>query len=290
MSTQNSLYPFAHVELAEKSLSACAMGNMKPGKRERNGPEDAGELQAIKTRRLSSVSKKRKSSDDHHSDHENEGNGNEDVVEEATSAEKNGVTPGGGAGSGRSRKTPAVPMETYTIPGTRKVVKAGDTVLIQAPEREKPPYVARIEKIEKVRRRKKEQTVVRVRWFYHPEETISRRQSFHGEQEICLSDHYDIQDADCIQDKCTVHTFKDYCKLKEVDSHDFFWRFEYKASSQQLTPDVVDVYCVCELPYNPDHFMVQCESCSNWFHPACIGMSKEKVASMETYVCADCSQ
>ncbi|KAL2632029.1 hypothetical protein R1flu_016715 [Riccia fluitans] len=265
---------------------------MKPGKRERSASASPGdELRAIKSRRLSSVSKRRKSSSSSTNGHQqqeadSDNGGRKDLEKEFSAAEKKG------GGASRSKKTAgaAIAMETYTIPGTRKVVKPGDTVLIQAPEREKPHYVARIERIEKKVQHKKEKMVVKVRWFYHPEETISRRQTFHGAQEICLSDHYDTQDADCIQDKCKVHTFKEYCKLKEVDSNDFFWRFEYKAALQQLTPDVVDVFCVCELPYNPDHFMVQCESCTNWYHPACIGMSKEKVASMETYICADCCQ
>ncbi|KAG6557898.1 hypothetical protein Mapa_000075 [Marchantia paleacea] len=188
-----------------------------------------------------------------------------------------------------SKKMIRTAIDSYTIPGTRKIVKAGDTVLIQAPEREKPPYVAKIEKIQRIQASRREKTVVKIRWFYHPEETISRRRSFHGAQEVCLSDHYDSQDADCIQDKCNVHTFKEYCKLKEVDRHDYFWRFEYKAALQVLSPEVVDVYCSCEMPYNPDHFMVQCEACSDWFHPSCVKLSREQVANMDTYVCADCS-
>jgi hypothetical protein len=30
------------------------------------------------------------------------------------------------------------------------------------------------------------------------------------------------------------------------------------------------VYCVCELPYNPDRPMILCEQCGEWFHVECV--------------------
>jgi hypothetical protein len=29
-------------------------------------------------------------------------------------------------------------------------------------------------------------------------------------------------------------------------------------------PPKVPVFCVCEMPYNPDKFMVQCDQCTEW--------------------------
>ncbi len=53
-------------------------------------------------------------------------------------------------------------LDSYTIRGTNKVVRAGDCVLMRPAEAGKPPYVARIEKIEADNRNN---VKVRVRWY-----------------------------------------------------------------------------------------------------------------------------
>jgi hypothetical protein len=118
---------------------------------------------------------------------------------------------------------------------------------------DKPPYVAKIEKIEADNRNN---TKVRVRWYYRPEESMGGRRQFHGSKELFLSDHYDIQSADTIEGKCTVHTFKNYTKLDSVGTEDYFCRFEYKASTGGFTPDRVAVcvifystFCFCQHDY-----------------------------------------
>ncbi|CAA6670039.1 unnamed protein product [Spirodela intermedia] len=161
-------------------------------------------------------------------------------------------------------------LESYTIKGTNKVVKAGDCVLMRPSDSDKLPYVARVEKIEADQRGN-----VRVR--------------FHGAKELFLSDHYDVQSAHTIEGKCTVHSFKNYSKLENVGPEDYFCRFEYKAATGGFTPDRVAVYCKCEMPYNPDDLMVQCEGCKDWFHPSCMGMTIEEAKKLEHFVCADCA-
>ncbi|EFJ16306.1 hypothetical protein SELMODRAFT_445241 [Selaginella moellendorffii] len=177
-------------------------------------------------------------------------------------------------------------VESYTIRGTHKVVKAGDTVFMRAPDPEKPSYVAKIERIEADARNN---IKVNVRWYYRPEESMGGRRQFHGAKELFLSDHFDIQSADTIEGKCTVHSFKSYTKLESVGSDDFFYRFEYKAATGGFTPDRVPVYCKCEMPYNPDDLMVQCESCKDWFHPTCMSLSPDQVKKLETFHCPECS-
>lgn len=43
------------------------------------------------------------------------------------------------------------------------------------------------------------------------------------------------------------------------------------------------------MPYNPDDLMVQCESCSDWFHPACIEMTAEEAKRLDHFFCQNCS-
>lgn len=49
-------------------------------------------------------------------------------------------------------------------------------------------------------------------------------------------------------------------------------------------------YCVCELPYNPDAYMVQCEACEDWFHPRCVGSTQAAVEPAASFSCPECQQ
>ncbi|KAK8569874.1 hypothetical protein V6N13_002586 [Hibiscus sabdariffa] len=177
-------------------------------------------------------------------------------------------------------------LDSYTIKGTNKVVRPGDCVLMRPSDSDKPPYVARVEKIEADHRNN---VKVRVRWYYRPEESIGGRRQFHGAKELFLSDHFDVQSAHTIEGKCVVHTFKNYTKLENVGAEDYFCRFEYKAATGGFTPDRVAVYCKCEMPYNPDDLMVQCEGCKDWFHPSCMDMTIEEAKRLDQFLCSDCT-
>ncbi|KAL5715359.1 hypothetical protein ACHQM5_017189 [Ranunculus cassubicifolius] len=143
-------------------------------------------------------------------------------------------------------------MDSYTIKGTSKIVKAGDCVTMRPSDSDKPPYVARVEKIEGDNRN-------------------------------------NVKSAHTIEGKCTVHSFKSYTKLENVGAEDYFCRFEYKAATGGFTPDRVAVYCKCEMPYNPDDLMVQCDDCKDWFHPSCMRMSIEEAKKLEHFLCSDCT-
>ncbi|CAK9140956.1 unnamed protein product [Ilex paraguariensis] len=213
-------------------------------------------------------------------------------------------------------------LDSYTIRGTNKVVRGnlslcihiltGDCVLMKSADMDTAPYVARIEKIEADNRNN---VKVRVRWYYRPEESMGGRRQFHGTKELFLSDHYDVQSAHTIEGKCVVHSFKNYTRLENVSSEDYYCRFEYKAATGGFTPDRVAVYCKCEMPYNPDDLMVQCDRCKDWYiirlsvlcfrlsntvldvvypgpcryHPACVGMTIEQAKQLDHFICSDCS-
>ncbi|XP_074333026.1 chromatin remodeling protein EBS-like isoform X3 [Apium graveolens] len=174
----------------------------------------------------------------------------------------------------------------YTIKGTNQVIRVGDCVLMKSAEANKPPYVARVEKLEAD---SKGEMKVKVRWYYRPEEAIGGRRQFHGVKELFLSDHYDTQSANTIEGKCIVHSFRDYTKLDDVGAEDYFSRFEYKAITGAFTPDRVAVYCKCEMPYNPDELMLQCDECKDWYHPACVKMTTVQAKKLSNYLCDDCT-
>ncbi|KAL9272612.1 Chromatin remodeling protein EBS-like protein [Drosera capensis] len=187
---------------------------------------------------------------------------------------------------GKLRASPRRTLDSFPIKGTNKIIKPGDAVLMRPPEPSKPSYIARVEKLVSDARGN---VRVHVRWYYRPEESIEGRRQFHGSKEVFLSDHFDVQSADTIEGKCTVYSFKSYTKLESVGNEDFFCRFEYNSKTGSFTPDRVAVYCKCEMPYNPDDLMVQCEECSDWFHPACIDMTAEEAKRLDHFFCQTCS-
>ncbi|KAF1881059.1 hypothetical protein Lal_00023091 [Lupinus albus] len=152
-------------------------------------------------------------------------------------------------------------IESYTIKGTENIVRVGECVLIRSTDASKPQNVACVEKFEKD---SNNNVTVHVRLYYRPDDAVGGRMKFHGANELFLSDHYDVQSAEVIQGKCVVHPFNSYVALENAGATDFYYRFQYKVASGSFIPDSVAVYCKCEMPYNPDIFMMQCERCHDW--------------------------
>ena len=49
-------------------------------------------------------------------------------------------------------------------------------------------------------------------WYYQPQQTELKNKSQFDKQELFSSTHYDVLDVDCIEDKCYVLTFNEYCR------------------------------------------------------------------------------
>lgn len=50
----------------------------------------------------------------------------------------------------------------------------------------------------------------------------------------------------------------------------------------------IELYCVCRQTWDGNCLMVQCDHCSDWFHPKCVGVST-KEAKEKAFVCPSCS-
>lgn len=180
-------------------------------------------------------------------------------------------------------------VDSYTIKDTNTVVRAGDCVLIRRPsDTSSSRLLHSLARVENIVQDSMNSVGVRVRRYYRPEESIGGRRKFHGIKELFLSDQFDVQCADAIVGKVVVHSLKNYSKLENVGAEDYFCRFEYKATTGVFSPDRVAVYCKCEMPYNPDELMVQCEGCKDWFHPECLEMAVEEARRLEPFMCSEC--
>eukprot|EP00210_Caulerpa_lentillifera_P004919 g4694.t1 len=169
------------------------------------------------------------------------------------------------------------------------VFMTDDCVLINSGPSNLKPYIGRIKKIEQ---RARNNISIEVEWFYRPDESLCGRLPFHGDKEVFESDHVDRLPSHVIEDRCTVHTYEEYTELEVVKDNDFFYRWKYDPSTGEFTPDQVTVYCVCELPHNPDRSMIGCDQCKDWFHPECIGLTESEQVELEsessTFLCPSC--
>lgn len=173
-------------------------------------------------------------------------------------------------------------LKYYTIRGSNEVVKAGDTVVISEEDNE---HVAIVKSI---KAHVDGHVKAEVRLYYRPEDTVGGRRHFHGSSELFLTNHFDTQSVFSIRRKCMVHNFLNYMRLKDSRPNDYFSRLEYNTGTAWFSPDSIEVFCKCELPFNPDVFMLKCESCKDWYHPDCIDMPADHAKQIDNFTCDSC--
>eukprot|EP00053_Salpingoeca_punica_P016602 m.157467 g.157467 ORF g.157467 m.157467 type:complete len:369 (+) comp17005_c3_seq3:2150-3256(+) len=54
--------------------------------------------------------------------------------------------------------------------------------------------------------------------------------------------------------------------------------------------DEEEVFCICRKPFDGKAFMIQCETCDEWYHGSCVGVTKKQAKDIEAYKCARCLQ
>ncbi|XP_071439259.1 histone lysine demethylase PHF8-like [Hetaerina americana] len=47
-------------------------------------------------------------------------------------------------------------------------------------------------------------------------------------------------------------------------------------------------YCLCGQPYDPERFMIQCDSCRDWYHGSCIDLEEYVAVDLDKYHCPRC--
>lgn len=48
-----------------------------------------------------------------------------------------------------------------------------------------------------------------------------------------------------------------------------------------------ELYCICRKP-NDHTYMIGCDSCSDWFHPVCVGLDHLAIGEIDSYTCPRC--
>ncbi|XP_055937481.1 histone lysine demethylase PHF8-like isoform X2 [Argiope bruennichi] len=50
------------------------------------------------------------------------------------------------------------------------------------------------------------------------------------------------------------------------------------------------VYCICGEPYDSVRFMIQCDSCKDWYHGSCVNVKEHEASDIEKYHCVQCQK
>lgn len=137
---------------------------------------------------------------------------------------------------------------------------------------------------------------LKVRYYYRPHETRTKRQPHHGACEVFSTNHYEAIAAETVLGRaivCAADAFDDVLgaiavgKHAVLPEHAFYCRQHYHVNTGEFTP-ALEVNCVCGRPNNPDLVMVCCEQCNVWFHTECVGLSDRQASLMPSFVCSPC--
>ncbi|XP_019760459.1 histone lysine demethylase PHF8 isoform X2 [Dendroctonus ponderosae] len=63
----------------------------------------------------------------------------------------------------------------------------------------------------------------------------------------------------------------------------------FNSSTVNLPTESEPSYCLCGQPYNSDIFMIQCDSCKDWFHSTCCNFREWEAIEIDKYHCPRCS-
>eukprot|EP00039_Didymoeca_costata_P008181 m.108822 g.108822 ORF g.108822 m.108822 type:complete len:733 (+) comp13982_c0_seq2:225-2423(+) len=70
---------------------------------------------------------------------------------------------------------------------------------------------------------------------------------------------------------------------------------ETKSGRNSTIPDEEDedagedkLYCLCQSPYSSTEFMLRCDSCHDWLHGSCVGISEVQSEFIDQYCCPRC--
>lgn len=56
----------------------------------------------------------------------------------------------------------------------------------------------------------------------------------------------------------------------------------------QILDDCCRLFCLCQKSWENDVFMISCDSCNDWFHNECVGLSFVDAKRLKTFVCPRC--
>lgn len=109
------------------------------------------------------------------------------------------------------------PRQRLCFPAMRHaegdVIRVRDCVLLRSgPRKTDLPFVAKVSALWEGP--EDGEMMMSLLWYYRPEHTDGGRRAHHMDDEIFASKHRDANSVACIEDKCYVLTFAEYCRYR----------------------------------------------------------------------------
>ncbi|CAN2389964.1 Bromo adjacent homology [Pristimantis euphronides] len=107
---------------------------------------------------------------------------------------------------------PALRRSYQAVERNGEIIRVRDTVLLKSgPRKKSMPYVAKISALWE--EPKSGELMMSLFWYYRPEHTQGGRNPSMHQNEIFASRHQDENSIACIEEKCYVLTFAEYCRF-----------------------------------------------------------------------------
>ncbi|KAF5302252.1 hypothetical protein FQA39_LY10291 [Lamprigera yunnana] len=120
-------------------------------------------------------------------------------------------------------------------------IEPRDCVLLKAgPRKNDLPFVAKIAALWE--NPEDGEMMMSLLWYYRPEHTEQGRQEYDEPDEVFASRHKDTNSVACIEDKCYVLTFNEYCSLSESDNESLVSEIS-DIKNESSNNDITDSLC-----------------------------------------------
>ncbi|CAD8197522.1 unnamed protein product [Paramecium pentaurelia] len=174
------------------------------------------------------------------------------------------------------------------------ILKINDNVIIKNGDHNVEDYVGTIQKICSVLEPQTNKLICmcQVQWFMKKSEILihkPRARCWIGTQEIFSTKKNDFILAQTIIQKCKIVDCDEFVNLENSDVTTYYNRLEWDVENKKFTNmNEIQLYCLCQQPWNPELNYIQCDKCQKWYHFECVDLI-EGCYEDKQYICGYCN-
>ncbi|CAD8119161.1 unnamed protein product [Paramecium sonneborni] len=174
------------------------------------------------------------------------------------------------------------------------ILRINDNVIIKNGDNNVEDYIGTIQKICSVLEPQSNKLIClcKVQWYMKKSEIVihkPRARCWIGTQEIFSTKTNDFILAQTIIQKCTIVDCDEFVNLQNCDSTTYYNRLEWDVENKKfMNMNEIQLYCLCQQPWNPELNYIQCDKCQKWYHFECVDLLIGSYDDKD-YVCGYCN-